>query len=57
MEFEQEGKIGTDESNNRADPYPRKVISYKKYAACKAAGGKASMASKPALEEEENWDE
>ena len=33
------------------------MIPYKEYAACKAAEGKASTASKPALEEEENWDE
>ena len=57
MEFEHEGKTGTAESNKRADPHPRKVIFYKEYAACKAVEGKPSMASKPALEGEENWDE
>ena len=33
------------------------MIPYKEYAACKAAERKALTASKPTLEEEENWDE
>ena len=57
MEHEQERGTGTTESSNRADPHVRKVIPYKEYAVCKAAEEKASTASKPTLEEEENWDE
>ena len=57
MELEQERKTRRTESNYRADHHPRKVISYKEYAAHKAAEGKASTTSKPTLEGEENWDE
>ena len=56
MEFEWERKATTAESNNRADPHPKKVIPYKEYAARKAAEGKVLTTSKPTLNEEENWD-
>ena len=50
-------KTRAAELNHRADYHPRKVISYKEYAACKATEGKALTTSKPTLEDEENWDE
>ena len=57
VEHEWERKTRADESNNRADHHPRKVIPYKEYVAHKAAEEKALTTSKPTLEDEENWDE
>ena len=43
--------------NHRVHHCPRKVISYKEYVVHKAVEEKASTASKPTLENEENWNE
>ena len=52
-----ERKTRTAESNNEAGHHPRKVIPYKEYLARKAAEVMASTASKPTVEDEEDWDE
>ena len=55
--MECERKTRTTNLNSRADPHPKKVIPYKKYAAHKEAEGRVLTTSKPASEEEENWDD
>ena len=55
MEHERKTRIA--ESNCRADPHPKKVIPYKKYAAQKEAERRVLTTNKPTSGEEENWDE
>ena len=54
VECEWEGRARAAESNHRVDHHPRKVIPYKEYVAHQE---KALTASKPTLEDKENWDE